>query len=107
MNDLDKLVRLTQLFDRYNSLLTQKQKDYFTDYYFDNSSLAEVAEKYNVSRNAIYSQLNLLEVELEDFESKLHLLEKDEKRNKLLEQLKNMNNDEVNSIVKQIEEVDE
>lgn len=41
-------------YDLYASLLTEKQRLYFEDYYFMDYSLSEIADNYNVSRNAIY-----------------------------------------------------
>ena len=45
------------LYDFYSSLLSDKQKDYFEDYYFNNLSFGEISEKYNISRNACFRQL--------------------------------------------------
>ena len=33
---MDEVVYLNDLFDIYGELLTDKQQDYFRDYYFDN-----------------------------------------------------------------------
>ena len=46
---MDKLVYLNDLFDIYGDLLTEKQRMYFKDYYFDNLSFGEIASKYNIS----------------------------------------------------------
>ena len=56
------------LYDLYSNLLTEKQKNYFEDYYFMDLSLAEIAENNNVSRNAVFDQIKrtvntLLEIE--------------------------------------------
>ena len=48
---------IISLYDTYNSLLTDKQKLYFEDYYFNNLSLSEMSENYEVSRNAIHKQI--------------------------------------------------
>ena len=42
------------LYDYYGELLSEDNKRYFEDYYFDNLSLAEIAENNNVSRNNIH-----------------------------------------------------
>ncbi len=54
---MDEIVYLNELFDLYGELLSDTQKKYFRDYYFDNLSYGEIAEKYNISRNAIFKQL--------------------------------------------------
>ena len=53
---MDDVVYLNDLFDIYGDLLTDKQKSYFKDYYFDNLSYGEIAEKYSVSRNASFKK---------------------------------------------------
>lgn len=76
---MEKLFYLNDLFDLYGELLTDKQQMYFKDYYFDNLSYGEISEKYNISRNAIFHQLKLIEEKLENFEKKLNLLDKKKK----------------------------
>ena len=65
------------LFDAYGTLLTDKQRDYFEAYYFDDLSLSEIAENYQVSRNAVHDQINKTINSLEHYEQSLHLLRKD------------------------------
>ena len=54
---MEELVHYTLLYDIYGSLLTDKQRAYFEDYYFNNLSLSELASIYNISRNAIHRQI--------------------------------------------------
>ncbi len=75
---------LCQLFDFYQSLLTEKQKNYFIDYFFDNLSFQEIAENNQVSRNAIYKQLKEVENKLFELEKKLKLLQKTVKIEKMV-----------------------
>ena len=70
---MDKEIYLSALYDYYSPLLTDKQKNYFEDYYFNNYSLAEIAENNNTSRNAIHKQVKETENKLLDFEDKLKL----------------------------------
>ena len=70
---------IIKLYDVYHNLLTDKQKMYFEDYYFSDLSLAEIAENYDVSRNAVHDQLKRTVNELENYESKLKLKEKYDK----------------------------
>lgn len=81
---MDKAIYLNELYDYYQVLLTKKQQQYFEDYYFANLSLSEMAENYNVSRNAIYGQLKLVEKKLEEYERKLQLVSKKKQVKKLL-----------------------
>ena len=72
-------IYITNLYDCYVKLLTDKQKEYFLDYYFDNLTLSEIADNNSVSRNAIHKQLKEAENKLKEYESKLKLYEKKEK----------------------------
>ena len=75
---MEELVYYTMLYDIYGSLLTEKQKDYFEEYYFKNLSLSELANKYNISRNAIHKQIKETIKRLENYEDNLHLAKKNE-----------------------------
>ena len=57
---MEENIYITQLFDYYGKLLTDKQKEYFLDYYIENLSLSEIAENYSVSRNAVFKQIKEL-----------------------------------------------
>ena len=82
---MEKFIYLNNLYDCYKELLTDKQKMYFEDYYFNNLSLSEIAENYDVSRNAVHNQLKIIEEKLEEFEFKLQISNKKKKIIKLLE----------------------
>ena len=69
-------IELTILYDYYGELLTSKQQDYFEDYYFSNLSLKEIAENYNISRNAVYNSLKEIEKKLIHYEEILKLYHK-------------------------------
>lgn len=62
-----------ELFDYYGELFTDKQKEYFMDYYFNNLTLQEIADNNNVSRNAVHKNIKDLVQKLEYYESKLNL----------------------------------
>ena len=68
-------VRLSILFDYYGDLLTDKQQDFFEDYYFSNLTLQEIADNNNISRNAVHKTLNVINEKLEYYESVLKLYE--------------------------------
>ena len=86
---MEKMLYLNSLFDIYKDLLTDKQQKYFMDYYFNNLSLAEIAEKYNVSRNAIFNQLKIIEEKLFFYEKKLKMYDKKMKINDIIELIDN------------------
>lgn len=89
---MEDVIYYNNLYDLYSNLLTDKQKNYFEDYYFNNLSLSEMAENYNVSRNAISKQLHNIVSKLIDYEEKLQLFSK---KNKLLEFFDMIDNDDL------------
>ena len=85
---MDNILKYTKLFDYYGNLLTEKEQIYFKDYYFENLSLSEIAQNYNVSRNAVHKQIKSCEIKLEQYEEKLGIIKRDEKIKKDLEKIK-------------------
>ena len=75
--------RIIELYDIYNSLLTDKQREYFEDYYYSDLSISEIAEEYEISRNGVHDQLKRVVNTLYKYESLLKLKEKMDKINNL------------------------
>ena len=94
---MDNILYLTNLYDYYESLLTDKQRNYFKDYYFNNLSLAEISENYKVSRNAIYKQIKETVNKLNYYEEKLHLYKKSLKIKEIIKDLKEK--DEIEKLI--------
>ncbi len=84
---MDNRTDMIILYDYYKELLTQKQQDYFEGYYFENESLQELSEEFQVSRNAIHKQVKETEEKLLEYEKKLKLYEKRKQIMKLIEPL--------------------
>lgn len=97
--ELEKREKLIDLYDLYSNLLTEKQKDYFENYYFDDLSISEIAINYNISRNGVYDQLKRVENSLIEYEAKLKLAYKISKIESLDE--KDLNKDNILSIIKE------
>lgn len=87
---LAKTNRINLLFDFYDPLLTEKQRTFLSHYFHDDYSLGEIAENYGVSRQAVYEHIKRAEVTLDDYEAKLGLLAKHERRQQLLRQLEDL-----------------
>ena len=103
MVDLLEKEKMSQLYDFYKDLLTEKQRDYFEMYYFYDNSLGEIANDNNLSRNAIYDNIKKTCKILVDYENKLHLLEKDEKRLDIINELEKKYDDE---LIKELKNID-
>ena len=71
--EIEKTNRMNALFEFYAALLTDKQMNYIELYYADDYSLAEIAEEFQVSRQAVYDNVKRTEKILEDYEMKLHM----------------------------------
>ena len=80
-------LKYTYLFDYYGDLFTEKQKDYFKDYYFNNLTLQEIADNNNVSRNAVHKNIKEIVSRLDYYEEKLKLYSNKKKIEKLIENL--------------------
>ena len=75
--------RIIELYDIYQSLLTEKQRAYFEDYYYSDLSISEIAESYNISRNGVHDQLKRVIHSLNEYEECLKLKEKMDNINNL------------------------
>lgn len=84
---LAKTNRINLLFDFYEPLLTDKQRTFLTYYFHDDYSLGEIAEQFAVSRQAIYEHIKRAEAALEEYERKLQLLAKHERRQEAVRRL--------------------
>ena len=82
---MEHRIYLINLYDIYLNLLSEKQRTYFEEYYYNNLSLSEISENYDISRNAISKQINVIRDKLKDYENKLNLHTKKEKIYKALE----------------------
>lgn len=87
--EIEKTNRMNALFEFYSTLLTEKQMNYMEMYYADDFSLGEIAEEYEISRQAVYDNIKRTEKILEEYEKKLHLFSDYVVRGELLDTLKN------------------
>ncbi|MEK5443160.1 MULTISPECIES: putative DNA-binding protein [Fredinandcohnia] len=87
---LEKTTRMNYLYDFYQSLLTPKQRNYMSLYYLDDFSLGEIAEEYEISRQAVYDNIKRTETMLEEYEEKLLLFQKFQERRTLIAELKRL-----------------
>ncbi len=76
---MESRIYISDLYDLYGELLTDKQKEYFEEYYFDNLTLQEIGENHGISRNAIHKQIKETEEKLMHFEEVLNLYNKNKR----------------------------
>ena len=66
--------RINMLYEFYGELLTRKQATYLDLYYGEDYSLGEIAEQFEVSRQAVYDNIKRTEKILVQYEEKLQLI---------------------------------
>lgn len=66
----------TLLYDFYGELLTEHQKQIYEDVVLNDYSLSEVAQEQGISRQGVHDLVKRCNRILQDYESKLHLVEK-------------------------------
>lgn len=80
---MEKDLALTELFDIYGELLTQRQRELFTSYYVYDLSLSEIAEPEGTTRQSVYEQVKKVKKKLTEYESILRVKEKNDKLKEL------------------------
>ena len=74
--DIAKTDRYIRIYNVYKDLLTTKQRDIFELYFYNNLSLAEIAEDQNVSRHAPQRRLDSAMQSLNHYEDALKFADK-------------------------------
>lgn len=71
---LDEIIKTSLLYDFYGELLTKRQRETMELYYEENLSLGEIADEFEISRQAVSDALRNAEKALGEYESKLGLV---------------------------------
>lgn len=91
--EMEKIVIRGTLYDFYGELLTDHQKNIYEDAVLNDMSLGEVAGLHGVSRQAVHDIIKRCDKMLEDYENKLHLVEKFEKVRDKVENIRTLTKD--------------
>lgn len=73
---MEKFVEQTLLYDFYGELLTGRQQQVYESVVLEDYSLSEVAEDLGISRQGVHDMIKRCNHTLEEYESRLHLVEK-------------------------------
>lgn len=73
---MEKFVENTLLYDFYGELLTDHQRRIYESVVFEDLSLAEAAETEKISRQAVHDIIRRCNAALNEYESKLHFMER-------------------------------
>ncbi|MBR1443538.1 MAG: putative DNA-binding protein [Firmicutes bacterium] len=84
---MDKILKITLLYDFYGELLTDKQKTAIELHYLDDLSLAEIGVQFGISRQAVADMIKRSEKILMQYEEKLLLVDRHIRRKKTLEEI--------------------
>ncbi len=84
---MEKDFDLIRLFEIYKGLLTKKQVEIFSAYYYYDLSLAEIAEPDGNSRQSVYSTVNKVKKKLLEFERVLGVAKKDKALSDIAEEI--------------------
>ena len=73
---MEKIVEQTLLYDFYGDLLTEDQRQVYEDVVLNDYSISEVAQERGISRQGVHDMIKRCGKILDDYEQKLHLVEK-------------------------------
>lgn len=73
---MEKKVMQTFLYDFYGELLTEHQRNIYEDFVLNDLSLSEIAQEAGISRQGVHDLVRRCDRILEEYEAKLHLLER-------------------------------
>ena len=76
MGSMDDILRRSLLFDFYGELLTDHQKNIYEASVSEDLSLSEIAAQEGISRQGVHDLINRTDKILENYENKLHLVER-------------------------------
>lgn len=91
---MERIVEQGLLYDFYGELLNEHQRRIYEDAVFNDMSLSEIAEEAGISRQGVHDLIRRCDRTLEDYESRLHLVERFQKIRIKLEQISRLSRDE-------------
>ena len=105
--EIELIIKVSQLYDFYSELLSQKQKQYLNDYFFNDLSLTEISENYEISKQAVSNNIKRTIIELEQFEEKLNLIKLNNERLFLLNEIRKLtDNEEILDYIEQLSKLE-
>ncbi len=64
---------ILSLYEIYKELLSDREKEYFENYYYEDFNLQEIADNFNVSKSYVGKYINEIETKLKGFENALKI----------------------------------
>ena len=91
---MEKIVEQGLLYDFYGELLTPHQRRIYEDAVFNDLSLSEIAQEAGISRQGVHDLIKRCDRTLEEYESKLHLMQRFVQIRQKLERIRELCDDE-------------
>ena len=98
---MQDIYKSSLLYDFYGELLTDHQKEIYEDYVLNDLSLVEIAEQKGISKQGVHDLIKRCDKILDEYESKLKLIEKFKTTKKDIEKICELTKDDQ---IKQIAE---
>jgi predicted DNA-binding protein YlxM (UPF0122 family) len=93
-DEMEKIVEQGLLYDYYGELLTEHQKNIYEDAVYNDMSLVEIAEQYNISKQGVHDIIRRCTKSLEGYEEKLGMIQRTGKIREQLDFLSKAADDE-------------
>lgn len=91
---MDNREYITALYEIYKELLNEKERNYFEYYYFEDYSMQEIADLYEVSKAYASKYLNQINDKIINYEK---ILKINDRNSRIIDLLKNVNDSELKS----------
>ena len=103
---MERIVEQGLLYDFYGELLTEHQRKIYEDVVYNDLSLTEIAQENRISRQGVHDLVRRCNHLLQEYEDKLHLVDRFMRIRSRVEQLKQLTNDSEMNKDKLIEEIE-
>ena len=100
---MDRIVERGMLYDFYGELLTEHQKQIYEALVYNDMSLGEIADEYDISRQGVHDLIKRCDKILNNYEDKLHLIDKFQRVKSNVKRIETItDNAEIRDLVNQI-----
>lgn len=106
---MENIVKQSLLYDFYGELLTEHQRNIYEEVVFNDLSLSEIAQEQGISRQGVHDLIKRCDKILMGYEEKLHLISKFQQTRKMVEEIKKLTREYMESqdmeLVQKIERI--
>lgn len=100
---MEEKLRQGNLFDYYGDLLKEQHKRLVYLYVCEDLSLSEISQQENISRQGVHDCIKRATAKMEDFEAKLHLIDRFDAMGRTLNRINELSdNKEIKLLVNQL-----